>query len=253
MTTHPRAMDGSHPDGARRDPDDDLAGLITRALRSREHPQPDAVAVAVAARVEARLAAGDAPSTLTTVTRRGSRLVVAGVVTSTLAIAGAGAAAAANPYSDVARAVENVAQAVGIEWSAMPDGYTREQYEAFWGSGYTVEDMEALSALWDLDATATKARAGQLLLDGQVPPVTAGSMPVQDPVGDGDPAGLEYSPEQSEALWGAGYTDADVNALVDLWDLDYVETKARAGQMILDGDPLPVAPGETVEDVTIDD
>jgi hypothetical protein len=244
-------MDGSHPDGARRDPDDDLAGLITRALRSREDPQPDADAVA--ARIEARLAAGDAPSALMTVTRRGSRLVVAGVVTSTLAIAGAGAAAAANPYSDVARAVENVAQAVGIEWSAMPDGYTREQYEAFWGAGYTVEDMDALSALWNLDATSTKARAGQLLIDGQTPPVTAGSVPVEDPVDDGGPPGVEYTTEQSEALWGAGYTDADVNALVDLWDLEYVETKARAGQMILDGDPLPVAPGETVEDVTIDD
>ena len=39
------------------------------------------------------------------------------------------------------------AHAVGIEWSAMPAGYTREQYEAFWAT-YTVEDMEALSALW---------------------------------------------------------------------------------------------------------
>ena len=47
----------------------------------------------------------------------------------------------------------------------------------------------------------------------------------------------------AEPFWGAGYTDADLAALSSLWHSDEAETKAHAGQMILDGDVLPIAPG----------
>ncbi|GCE77625.1 hypothetical protein [Cellulomonas biazotea] len=250
MTEHPRATDGSqHPRSEPRPEPrtapggtpapDDLGDRITRALRSRAAASPDPAVVA--ARIEAGLA--DAPvhrATVTVLTRRGGRVVAAGVVTSALAVAGAGAAAAANPYSGVARAVEDVAHAVGIEWSAMPDGYTREQYEAFWGAGYTVEDVDALGALWQTDAVQTKARAGQMVLDGEVVPVPPGLL-----VPGGDDATWGSAEEREvEAFWNAGYTAEDVDALNALWDSDHMETKARAGRMLLDGTPLPFGPGE---------
>jgi hypothetical protein len=223
MTEHPRAA---------HDPADaELTERIARALRSREAEQPDPAAVT--ARIEEGLAALE-PRPVTILTRRGAKVVAAGVVTSVLVVTGAGAAAAANPYSPVARTVENVAHAVGIDWSAMPAGYTREQYEAFWAT-YTVDDMETLSALWSLDDTATKARAGQMLLDGQTPPVTpsasAGSTPSDD------------QQELRDAFWDAGYSGQDLDALSELWHSDSYETKMRAGQMLLDGERLPIAPG----------
>ena len=204
--------------------DDELIARITRALHSRESDQPDPSVVA--ARLRAELAHPPEPA-VTTLTRRGGKLVVAGVVTSALAVAGAGAAAAANPYSDAARRFEDVVQSVGIEWSAMPAGYTREQYEAFWGAGYTPEDVAVLEELWHVDATESKARAGQLILDGETPPVAPGrvELPEQDEV---------------DAFWAAGYTVEDVEELSALWHLDMFETKARAGRLILDGEPLPL-------------
>ena len=150
-------------------------GSPARCTRARPTSPTPAV---VAARLQAALA-HPPEATVTTLVRRGGKVVAAGAVISALAVAGAGAAAAANPYSGVARVVEDVAQSVGLEWSAMPDGYTREQYEAFWGAGYTVDDMEALADLWHLDATATKAQAGQLLLDGQTPPIAPGGAAAQ--------------------------------------------------------------------------
>ncbi|MGW6129849.1 hypothetical protein ACWFNE_07465 [Cellulomonas sp. NPDC055163] len=257
MSEHVRATDdpgrGRPPGDPGRPPtDDELTARLARALAARASGAPDPAVVA--ARLEAALATADRagagePTSLTEFRRRGGRVVVAGVVTSALAVAGAGAAAAADPYSDVARAVENVAQAVGLEWSAMPAGYTREQYDAFWGAGYTPEDVEALAGLWSTDATETKARAGQMLLDGLVPPVPEGTR-TADP--DPDPESEPLDPAASEedraraAFWDAGYTPEDVEALNALWRSESLETKARAGRMILDGEPVPVAPGESV-------
>ncbi|GEK21989.1 hypothetical protein [Cellulomonas xylanilytica] len=210
--------------------DDELVARITRALHSRDADQPDPAVVA--ARIQAELAhVPDVP--VRVLARRGGRLVAAGVLTSTLAVAGAGAAAAANPYSDVARVVEGVAQSVGLEWSAMPDGYTREQYEAFWGAGYTIDDVEALADLWHLDATATKAQAGQLLLDGQTPPVGPGATAP-------DGTGSDQKQAAYDAFWEAGYTVEDLETLAELWGTDPMETKARAGQLVLDGETLPL-------------
>ena len=251
MTEHPRAATGSHPGddaqaadhGAptRPETDDELAQRITRALRSREIAPP-AVALLVD-RIETRLDAvvdqDEQLAPVTNLTRRGGKAVAAGVVISALAVYGAGAAAAANPYSDGARALENVAHAVGIEWSAMPAGYSRAQYEAFWSAGYTSADVDTLSALWQTDALQTKARAGQLILDRSPLPITPRT--AEDPAPDST---VSYTKEQQDAFWGAGYTDADIQRLDALWNTDDTETKARAGQMILDGATLPITPGE---------
>jgi hypothetical protein len=258
MSEHSRTTDGPGPESfgaaGRHGADDELVRQITRALRSRDDAQPDATVVA--ARIEAHLAStnggasrrravgAELHSSRSDLTRRGGTIVVAGVVLSALAVAGAGAAAATYPYSGVARAVENVAQAVGIEWSAMPDGYTREQYEAFWGAGYTADDVQTLGELWSVDATETKARAGQLILDGSAPPLAPGGSDDGSPTTGDDGTTGAYTQAQAEAFWGAGYTDEDLEALIELWDTEVTETKARAGQMLLDGVMLPLAPSD---------
>jgi len=202
------------------------------------------------------------PTTTTPAARSSRRrLVAVGVVAAALSVAGSGAALAVAPTSTVGRAVSGALEQVGVDWSSMPDGYTREQYEAFWGAGYTPEDVAALGALWSTDDTETKARAGQLILDGQPVPVAPGTTPgdvAQDAAAEpsaGDPAAGPvdewasmpegYTQAQYEAFWGAGYTVDDVEALGALWSTEATETKARAGQLLLDGQTPPVAPGST--------
>ena len=225
--------------------DDELAARLTRSLQAHAAVHtPDPAVVAARLRADAGGHRG-----IVVPLRRGGRVVAAGLVTGTLAVAGAGAAAAANPYSGVARAVEGVAQAVGVDWSFMPEGYDRAQYEAFWGAGYEVEDMEALSDLWQTDYIETKARAGQMLLDGQVPPVLPGSTPAGTSSVDrypDDEGGLDAGEiEAWTAYWDAGYTEADLQALTELWQVDVSEAKTRAGRMVLEGQQLPIAPGSS--------
>jgi len=178
-------------------------------------------------------------------------------------VAGAGASVAVAPSSSVAHVVAGALHEAGVDWSQMPEGYTRAQYEAFWGAGYTPEDVAALGALWTTDDTETKARAGQLILEGRPVPVApsgTGAVAGSD-AGDGDlavpdeegvdatddagaPAG-EYTEAEYDAFWDAGYTVDDLTALSALWHTGAIETKARAGQMLLDGQTPPVAPGST--------
>lgn len=202
------------------------------------------------------------PTTRTAAPRtRRRRMMTAGVVAAGLSLAGAGAAMAGN----------DAPEATPDDFSAMPDGYTQAQYEAFWGAGYSYDDVLALNALWGSGDTETKARAGQLLIDGQAVPV-APTGPDEDPVAvpsereaappavSVDPAAVPapapaeapaaagdvvYTDAQYDAFWGAGYTVDDVVALNALWNSDFLETKARAGQLILDGQPVPVAPTGT--------
>ena len=182
------------------------------------------------------------PSTRSTRRTRGRRTAAVAVIAATLTVGGAGAALAANPYSSATRAVEDALGAVGLEWSAMPEGYTREQYEAFWGAGYTSADAEALAALWGSDVTTAKARAGQALIDGEEVPVPPSTAPGSEDPAAGDAAAGEA---RLDAFWDAGYTYGDAEALAALWGTDLSETKARAGQALIDGQTLPVAPGTT--------
>lgn len=245
MSDNRRATDGPNDlDGLPHDSDAELIQRITRSLHSRAAAQPDPAVVA--ARIEAELAhlPSSAPQTssVTTFVRRGGKIVVAGVLTSVLAAAATGAAAAANPYSDVARTAEKVAQTIGIEWSAMPKGYTRGQYEAFWGAGYTADNVDTLSDLWKLDPIETKARAGQMLLDGRTPPVKPGAS-ATDPSPSFPPSTSAGGTQaEYDAFWAAGYNQESLAKLNALWKTDSLETKARAGRMILDGKTPPVAP-----------
>ncbi|UZN01978.1 hypothetical protein [Cellulomonas sp. S1-8] len=167
---------------------------------------------------------------------RHRRLVVVGAVAAGLSIACAGGAMAVAPQSAVSQGVVSALQTVGIEWEGMPEGYTPEQYTAFWDAGYTYGDAQHLAELWDVDLTEAKARAGQLVVDGQTLPIT----PATYPDAGSDPLSVAI-----DALWAAGYTFEDVQELSALWSTDDFETKARAGQVLLDGQTLPVEPSGT--------
>ena len=180
--------------------------------------------------------------------QRSRRRIRTGVVAGGLALAGVsgtGVAAAVAP-GGVAGVVKTVSNAVGIDWSGMPAGYTKEQYQAFWGAGYSAEDVETLNALWHTDSTKTKARAGQMILDHQTLPVTPHPAPQTDPTETAASAGAtppaDYTKGQYDAFWGAGYTTDDLATLNALWHTDSITTKARAGQMILDHHKVPVPP-----------
>ncbi|WP_419703411.1 hypothetical protein [Promicromonospora sp. NFX87] len=220
---------GPRPGGSGRH--DDLTELVAAALRSRE---PDAAATAATAqRIAAQVEAADGRSgVVTPFARRAGTIAVTGVIASALGVVGAGAAAAANPFSGFAVAVDGVAQAVGVEWSAMPDGYTREQHDAFWGAEYSAGDLEELCELWNVEALEAKARAGQMILDGETLPVAPGTSAPEDPP--------YLRLDAQEALLEAGVTYEDAEQLAELWQVDPVEAKVRAGDMLLRGEELPL-------------
>jgi hypothetical protein len=223
MTEHPRPV---------RATGDALEDQIARALRSREPAAADTAAAT--ARLEARLAQAAATSAapVSLAARRGAKVAAASVAATALVVVGAGAAAASNPYTGFAVAVEGVAHAVGIDWTAMPANYTREQYEAFWASDHA-DDVERLSELWGTDSTETKARAGQMLLDGE-------PIPALSPL---DPAEATEA-QQYAAFWDGGYTYEDAEELAALWGVAPSEAKALAGAELLAGQPLPVPPSD---------
>ncbi len=173
---------------------------------------------------------------------RSGRFLAVGLAAAALSVVGAGVATAVVPFSP-ATPTPAATQSADTDWSKMPKGYTRAQYEAFWGAGYSAEDVVKLNDLWKSDSTQTKARAGQMILDGDVVPVAPSPTVAEPPADlstpkDGDQA-------KYEAFWNAGYTDANLAKLNDLWKTGSFDTKARAGKMILEGKKLPVAPSGT--------
>jgi hypothetical protein len=118
------------------------------------------------------------------------------------------------------------------------DEYTQERADAFWGAGYFMEDADALAALWHVEILEAKGRAGQLLLDGQPVPIAPGSsLDLTNPD--------TIAQLQLIAFWDAGYTGDDGTTLAALWNVDLMEAKTTAGQMLRDGQALPVSPSGT--------
>ena len=225
--------DAAHDGPTARPERPELPERIGAALRARE---PNAAVTAAAAqRIAATIdeAADERRAVVSPFVRRAGTFAVTGVVASALGVVGAGAAAAANPFTGFAAAVDGVAVAVGVDWSSMPDGYTRDQYDAFWGAGYTSADLAALKDLWQTGSLEIKARAGQMILDGEPVPVAPGTFP--------DEESRTASMDEFDAFRDAGYTADDAEELARLWQVDMGEAKARAGDMLLDGEtpPLP--------------
>lgn len=94
-------------------------------------------------------------------------------------------------------------------------------------------------ALATNDRPAADVAAGAAELQA---PATAAPTPTDDPTGAD-----EYTQERSDAFWGAGYYMEDADALATLWHVDLLEAKGRAGQLLLDGQPVPIAPGSSLD------
>ncbi len=173
--------------------------------------------------------------------RRRRFLLLTGVAAAGLCLAGTGVASATSV---------DMMEVLGItetDPSMWPADYTMEQYIAFWGAGYTVEDAAALNELWSSDWMETKARAGQLLIDGQEVPIPPSGVPggeTTEPPPPADPVAEQQMP-LVQAFFAAGYSYEDAEALGELWSTEVWEAKARGGQLVLDGEALPVAPSGT--------
>ncbi|WP_036968810.1 hypothetical protein [Promicromonospora kroppenstedtii] len=160
------------------------------------------------------------------------RLTAIGVAATTLCVGSAGFVAAANPASAFGQAVGTAVHAAGVDWSDMPAGYTQAQYEAFWGAEYSGEDLVELQALWSLDETETKSRAGQMILDGEQLPFEPGAHTTPKPSTEEIAA--------NQAYIDSGHTSEDLAALSALWNVDEMEAKVRAGEILLAGKELPL-------------
>ncbi|GAB4086314.1 hypothetical protein GCM10028784_29440 [Myceligenerans cantabricum] len=205
--------------------DDEVVARVAAALRSRE---PSAASTAEAANRIAGLVADQ----LSPAGPRGARRPRAKVIrvvgigfaaSGLVAGAAAGAAAASPAFSQV------VYEATGLGIGAH---YTQEQYDAFWGAGFTAEDQVALEELWGTDPVETKAKAGQMMLDGRKLPFEPGSH-VADVA------------EQAavDRFLGDGYTTDDAEDLAELWNLDTAyEAKAAGGERLNAGEVLPIEP-----------
>ncbi len=172
---------------------------------------------------------------------RSGRFVAVGIVAAGLSVVCAGVATAVVPFAPTP--TPSPVATASVDWSGMPKGYTQAQYEAFWGAGYSAEDVAKLNDLWKSDSIQTKARAGQMILDGDVLPVAPSPAVAESPADVSTPN--EGDQAKYEAFWNAGYTDANLAKLNDLWKTGSFDTKARAGKMILEGKTPPVAPSGT--------
>jgi hypothetical protein len=114
--------------------------------------------------------------------------------------------------------------------------------DAYFAAGYNYDDAVTLGKLWnETDTAQVKADAGRKLLDGQTLPIP--------PSGPSAPSGSAPSSAPSSAdaalaaYFAAGYNYNDAVTLGNLWHVtDIGQVKADAGQKLLDGQTLPIAP-----------
>ena len=86
--------------------------------------------------------------------------------------------------------------------------------------------------------------AAEVTAGGAAPQAAAeGTAPAADALAGAE----EYTQERSDAFWGAGYYMEDADALAALWQVGLLEAKGRAGQLLLDGQPVPIAPGSSLD------
>jgi len=128
-----------------------------------------------------------------------------------------------------------------------------EDIDAFFAAGYTYDDALSLGSLWnETDVLQIKTEAGQKLLAGETLPIQPS--PVSS-VSAGVPGGAPASAPASApadnpaadgaltAYFAAGYTYDDAVSLGKLWnETDTYQIKIEAGQKLLAGQTLPIAP-----------
>lgn len=146
---------------------------------------------------------------------------------------------------------------------------------AFFAAGYSYNDAVTLAAMWhETDVYQVKAEAGDKLIAGEQLPIQPSPADPNTPAAAGinskeralavqrkmmivrshaatanDTGPVSAAQQQDyQAYFAAGYTYDDAVALGKIWhETDTAAIKAAAGQKLLDGDSLPVAPSGTPE------
>ncbi len=201
---------------------------LLQAFRGHEHLAPSVAAVSAGT---LELARGYRRR------RRVARAAGGAVVT-----AGLGAVAVVGPGlldSGPARADRAVPFASS---PSTPPADPQDQRSAFFGAGYDYDDAVELARLWGLGQDSSdevKAEAGRRLLAGERLPLAPGA----GPAAPEPPAPALDAEGPYVAFLEAGYDWDDAVALAELWgSSDVLQTKALAGQKLLDGETLPFAP-----------
>jgi hypothetical protein len=134
-------------------------------------------------------------------------------------------------------------EALPVLPSGTPETPQQKALDAYFAAGYDYNDALTLGTLWhETDVTQIKTDAGQKLLDGQTLPITP-TTPTAPVASASDPASNPAATAAWAAYFAHGYTYNDALALGTLWhETDTDQIKAEAGQKLLDGQTLPIAP-----------
>jgi hypothetical protein len=203
------------------------ADQLREAFQSHEHLAPDAAGVYTRVQEKARAYRRR---------RRGAQ-AAGGAVLGAGLVAG-GFAVTGGSRSDV---VVVQAPAAAPASTPSPTGSPTEaelqkDYDAYFAAGYGYDDALKLAKVWGLKSEpgAVKAEAGRRLLAGEILPIKPG--PESAPVGSKQDKAVD-------AFFAAGYNYDDAVKLAKLWHTkDVYQVKADAGQKLLDGKKLPIAP-----------
>lgn len=135
-----------------------------------------------------------------------------------------------------------------VDPNGTPATPAQRAQDAFFLAGYDSNDAVAIGALWhETDINQVKVEAGEKLEAGVPLPIAPGSAPtapggVTVP-GSGETAAQIKQDAARVEYFAKGYTYADAVQLATLWkQTDTFQVKAEAGQKLLDGDTLPIAP-----------
>jgi hypothetical protein len=157
-------------------------------------------------------------------------------------------------------------QSLPIPPSGTPETQAQKAQAEFFAAGYDSDDAVTLGKKWhEADLSQVKTHAGQDLLDGKKLPIkpsgeslakaeTSGSQKLLATKREAQKQALATvvvptkEDEELQAFFAAGYDYNDGVALANLWhDSNVFQVKADAGQKLLDGQSLPIAPSGTPE------
>jgi hypothetical protein len=147
-----------------------------------------------------------------------------------------------------------------------PEAPINQDVSAFFAAGYTYDDAVTLSKLWHNSSYQAKVEGGKKLLDNEPLPIppSGPAVPISSSVHvvtgaraaamakllkrKGTIIGTSNDATAADAAraayFAAGYDYNDAVALGNLWnESDPWQVKADAGQKLLDGQTLPIAPG----------
>jgi hypothetical protein len=130
--------------------------------------------------------------------------------------------------------------------NSTPETTQEKDVDAYFAGGYDYNDATMLASLWhQTDINQVKADAGAKLLAGLTLPVAAnaGEGSAASPTPGQPDASAAVQAAQLAAYFAAGYGYDNAVTLSGLWhETDIGQVKAEAGQKLLAGQTLPVAP-----------